>query len=141
MPSQCHSPIVEDMLLKEASSKGVILKDSALTEEPELILFTPELSSSTAVLSYDSDSFMTLTNPFSDVAAPVKVYSTPSLALYPFVRRMSIPRHRPSFCAPTPASQAVTVLRKHATVFRHGSLADDAVSYFPPSQYPLEEGD
>ncbi|KAG6873085.1 hypothetical protein C0995_003129 [Termitomyces sp. Mi166 len=136
MSLQSESTIVEDTLSKEVLGKCIMLTDIALTEEPESILPMPEeLPLSTSVLPEDSGNFITLANPFSDVAAPVKVSSSPSLALYPFVRRMSTSRH-PSFCIPAPVSQAVTSLRRHATVIRHGSLSDDAESYLPPPHVP-----
>ncbi|KAG6919796.1 hypothetical protein DXG01_000296 [Tephrocybe rancida] len=89
----------------------------------------------------ESDNYVTFINPFADVNAPVKISRTPSLALHPFARRMSMPGRQPINFSPHPFSSAHTPfahtpLRQHAIVLRHGSLADDGASYFPVHHEP-----
>ncbi|KAG5338496.1 hypothetical protein C0989_007268 [Termitomyces sp. Mn162] len=115
----------KDVSTRDTISTGNILKQKSETAQP----ISEDIPSSKAVPADPSDGFITFNNPFSDVSAPVKISSSPSLALYPFVRRMSLPRHRSSFCIPASNSRAVTSLRQHATVHRHGSLAEDNESY------------
>ncbi|KAH0580848.1 hypothetical protein H2248_012008 [Termitomyces sp. 'cryptogamus'] len=123
------STIVVDTPLKDVSTKDILLTGIILNEQSESI--SHGVTSSKTVTAGASDGFITLNNPFSDVDAPVKVSSSPSLALYPFVRRMSLPRHRSSLCIPASTSRADAPLRQHATMRRHGSLAEDNESYSP----------
>ncbi|KAG6919792.1 hypothetical protein DXG01_000292 [Tephrocybe rancida] len=93
---------------------------------------------------YDSEEtgdYITFTNPFAHVNAPVRISRKPSLALHPFARRMSMPGRQPTNFTPHPFTPAHTPfahtpLRQHAIVLRHGSLADDGVSYFPTHHEP-----
>ncbi|KAG6840066.1 hypothetical protein C0991_009217 [Blastosporella zonata] len=81
--------------------------------------------------------YITFDSPFANVNAPVKLSISPSLALHPFARRLSMPGRTP-ICTPFahhPFTPTHTPLREQqrATVVRHGSLSDDGESYFQRS--------
>ncbi|KAG6841492.1 hypothetical protein C0991_010350 [Blastosporella zonata] len=80
----------------------------------------------------ESDKFIIFENPFADVNSPVRISRSPSLALHPFARRMSMPGR----CTPHLFCRARTPLREHAVIIRHGSLAEDGESYFGEPQAP-----
>ncbi|KAG6809206.1 hypothetical protein H0H92_001160 [Tricholoma furcatifolium] len=80
----------------------------------------------------DDEEFVTFSNPFSVVSAPVKMSRKPSLALHPFARRLSMPGREPSTTPTHSFHHVVTPLRQRSTIRRHGSLDDDEESYFPP---------
>ncbi|KAH0580870.1 hypothetical protein H2248_012029 [Termitomyces sp. 'cryptogamus'] len=91
------SILVVDKLPKDVSTRDTISTGNILKQKSETLQpISEDIPSSKAVSADPSDGFITFNNPFSDVSAPVKISSSPSLALYPFVRRMSLPRHRSS---------------------------------------------
>ncbi|KAG6811400.1 hypothetical protein H0H92_007592 [Tricholoma furcatifolium] len=114
LPSACHSfelhasTVVEETIRVKTASKE--------TQKEEK----------------DDEEFITFTNPFSDVSAPVKMSRKPSLALHPFARRLSMPGREPSTTPTHSFHHVVTPLRQRSTIRRHGSLDDDEESYFPP---------
>ncbi|KAG6900311.1 hypothetical protein C0993_012743 [Termitomyces sp. T159_Od127] len=121
-------PISKDVINKRTiSSNKEQGSHIPLEDEPECTTSTEN----------GSKHFIIIANPFSNAAAAVKVSTSASLALYPFVRRMSMPRHRTSICIrATSPSDTVASLPKRATVYRHGSLAEDNSSYLPPPHVP-----
>ncbi|KAG6890588.1 hypothetical protein C0992_000406 [Termitomyces sp. T32_za158] len=134
--SSSSSTAVVDSLLKDIPHDASTLFGPEFNKEPRSQLTLEEKSPSIPVTTNKPKDFIIIRNPFSDVAASVKVSTSPSLALYPFVRRMSMPRHRPSFCIPPSHSNTVATLPQRATVFRHGSLAEDNDSYLPSPHVP-----
>ncbi|KAG6820266.1 hypothetical protein H0H93_003096 [Arthromyces matolae] len=107
----------------DAESIQQMIPDAVFCEEPE-------------EMTAEEKEYITFSNPFADVSAPVKLSRKPSLALHPFARRLSMPGREPSHDPTTPFHHVVTPLRQHATLYRHGSLSDDNDSYFPAPHVP-----